>query len=266
MNVIMKDWFSIAGFQTDIFWEDREKNFSNLREKISHLGKKDILIFPETFSTGFTMKSKLFSEPLFGDTEKFLLEISSNTGSLVGGSWIEENPQGKPFNTLSFVTPEGQFHRYRKIHPFSYGGEDRFFSHGDKTVTFEWKGLKISPLICYDLRFPEVFRDSVGKTDLYILVANWPSPRIHHWLSLLKARAIENQAYIIGINRVGVAGKIQKLYHNGYSAFFGPWGSETIVTSEKEDVLEVSLSLEELKIVREEFPYLKDIHYKGNQL
>ena len=263
MNVTMKEWFTLAGLQTEIYWEDKQKNFSNLREKISRLGKKDIIVFPEMFSTGFTMKSKDFAEPTYGESEEFLLDIATKTDSLVGGSWIEENPEGKPFNTLSFVTPEGSIYRYRKIHPFSYGGEDRFFSHGKNTLNFEWKGLKISPLVCYDLRFPEVFRENVGKTDLYIVVANWPSQRIHHWLALLKARAIENQAFVLGVNRVGTAGKIQKVYHNGYSAFFGPWGSEKIVNSEKEDILEVSLGLEELKVVREEFPYLKDIFFKG---
>ncbi len=263
MNVTMKEWFTLAGLQTEIYWEDKQKNFSNLREKISRLGKKDIIVFPEMFSTGFTMKSKDFAEPTYGESEEFLLDIATKTDSLVGGSWIEENPEGKPFNTLSFVTPEGSIYRYRKIHPFSYGGEDRFFSHGKNTLNFEWKGLKISPLVCYDLRFPEVFRENVGKTDLYIVVANWPSQRIHHWLTLLKARAIENQAFVLGVNRVGTAGKIQKVYHNGYSAFFGPWGSEKIVNSEKEDILEVSLGLGELKVVREEFPYLKDIFFKG---
>ncbi|NBU98114.1 MAG: carbon-nitrogen family hydrolase [Spirochaetia bacterium] len=265
MIVSMKEWFTIAGLQTEIFWEDKQKNFSNLREKISRLDKKDILVFPEMFSTGFTMKSRDFAEPTLGDSENFLLEIASKTGSLVGGSWIEENPGGKPFNTLSFVTPEGKFYRYRKIHPFSYGGEDRFFSNGNSVLNFEWKGLKISPLICYDLRFPEVFRQSVGKTDLYIVVANWPSQRIHHWLALLKARAIENQAYVLGVNRIGIAGKIKKVYHNGYSGFFGPWGSEKILILEREEALEVSLGIKELKTVREEFPYLKDINIKGNQ-
>ena len=113
--------------------------------------------------------------------------------------------------------------------------------------------------MCYDLRFPELFRENVGKTDLYLVIANWPSPRIHHWLTLLKARAIENQAYVLGTNRVGIAGKIKKLYHNGYSGFFSPIGGETVLSQEREDILEVCFSLEELKRVREEFPYLKDI-------
>ena len=118
-------------------------------------------------------------------------------------------------------------------------------------------------MVCYDLRFPEVFRSSVGKTDLFTVIGNWPSTRIHHWLALLKARAIENQAYTIGVNRVGVAGKVKKLSHNGYSGFFSPLGAETILKSESQEVLEVSFSMDELKRVREEFPYLRDIRGIG---
>jgi predicted amidohydrolase len=257
------NWFKIAGIQFGMKWEDKEHNFSQLRELISSITGKDLILLPETFSTGFTMKSKLYCEERLGQTESFLLEMSKKTNALVGGGWIEANSNGLPYNTFSLVSPEGNFWRYRKIHPFSFAKEDQYFSAGSEVLTFAWRGVNITPLVCYDLRFPEIFRSSVGKTDLFAVIGNWPSTRIHHWLALLKARAIENQAYTIGVNRVGVAGKIKKLSHNGYSGFFSPMGTENILQSESQDILEVSFSVDELKRVRDEFPYLKDIRGVG---
>ena len=257
------NYFKIAAIQFGVKWEDKEHNFSLLRELMIGITDKDLLLLPETFSTGFTMNSKLFCEERLGQTESFLKEMAQKTNALVGGGWIEANSKGLPFNTFSLVSPEGNFWRYRKIHPFSFAGEDQYFSAGSEVLTFSWRGVNITPLVCYDLRFPEVFRSSVGKTDLFTVIGNWPSTRIHHWLALLKARAIENQAYTIGVNRVGVAGKVKKLSHNGYSGFFSPLGAETILKSESQEVLEVSFSMDELKRVREEFPYLRDIRGIG---
>jgi omega-amidase len=257
------NWFKIAGIQFGMKWEDKVHNFSLLRELMRGITGKDLILLPETFSTGFTMNSKLYSEKQLGQTECFLLEMAQKTNALVGGGWIEENLEGLPYNTFSLVSPEGNFWRYRKIHPFSFAGEDQYFSAGSEVLTFAWRGVNITPLVCYDLRFPEVFRSRVGKTDLFAVIGNWPSSRIHHWLALLKARAIENQSYTIGVNRVGVAGKVKKLSHNGYSGFFSPTGTETVLQSESQDILEVSFSMDELKRVREEFPYLKDIRGVG---
>lgn len=252
-------WFKLAALQIDMKWEDRDANLRLLPAWFQKLTEKDLILLPETFSTGFTMKSLEFCEKPGGTSESFLLEMASRSGAMVGGGWIEANPNGLPLNTFSLATPMGEIKRYRKMHPFSYAGENAHFSPGENLLRVEWRGVCISPLICYDLRFPEIFRASVGKTDLYAVIGNWPSTRIHHWLALLKARAIENQAYVIGVNRVGIAGKQKKLFHNGYSGFFSPSGSDTILTEEKEGVLEVSFSMDELKRVREEFPYLKDI-------
>ncbi len=240
-------------------WEDRDFNLRALPAKFQKLIGKDLILLPETFSTGFTMKSLEFCENPGGTTESFLLEMASLTGAMVGGGWIEANPNGLPWNTFSLVTPMGDIKRYRKMHPFSFAGENAHFSAGENLLLWEWKGVCISPLICYDLRFPEIFRASVGKTDLYAVIGNWPSTRIHHWLALLKARSMENQAFVVGVNRVGVAGKSKKLHHNGYTGFFTPMGSDSILTGEEEGVLEVSFSVDDLKRVREEFPYLRDI-------
>lgn len=258
-----KQFLKVAAIQMDIIWENKRENFLKLDKLFEGLNGVDLVILPETFATGFTMKSEKFSESSCGETEEFLLQWAEKLDALLVGGWIESNPNGNPFNTVSLVNPSGEISRYRKIHPFSYGGEDKTFSSGNKIIQVEWNGFKITPFICYDLRFPEIFRRVVGNTDLFIIPANWPSPRIHHWLTLLKARALENQAYVVGVNRVGVAGTIRKLYHNGYSGLFHPFGGDTILGSEREEVLVFSLDLDELKKVREEFPYLKDIRGTG---
>lgn len=258
-----KQILKIKAIQMDILWENKEGNFRKLEGILSEIRDTDLIVLPETFATGFTMKSQSFAETMGGVTEEFLATWAKKLNALMVGGWIETNNAGNPFNTVSLIRPTGEVSRYRKIHPFSYGGEDKYFSAGEEIVQVSWRGFKITPFICYDLRFPEIFRKVVGETDLFLLPANWPSPRIHHWLTLLKARAIENQAYVLGVNRVGVAGKIRKLYHNGYSGLFHPFGGDSILNSEKEEILSCYVDLEELKKVREEFPYLKDIRGNG---
>lgn len=249
----------VLALQTEIAWENKQENFTRIRKQLNSFIDEDLILLPETFATGFTMNPKKFEESLKGETESFLLEISKEKNALVCGSWIEKNPSGNPFNTLSVFSPQGNIFRYRKIHPFSFAGEDKFYSSGNKLLVFSYKGFSICPLVCYDLRFPELFRKVVGKVDLFLIVANWPSSRIFAWLSLLKARAVENMAYVVGVNRVGVAGRKERIYHNGYTAFFAPWGEEKILTSEKEDCLRALMDKEKLEEFRAKFPYIRDI-------
>ncbi|MDX1960599.1 MAG: nitrilase-related carbon-nitrogen hydrolase [Leptospiraceae bacterium] len=253
------DYLKISAVQLDSVWENKKENFLKLNKMVESLQGRDLIVLPETFATGFTMKSEEFAEERFGETETFLQEFAEKTNAYVIGGWIEKNPNGKPYNTLTVFSPDSIVMRYRKIHPFSFGHEDRHFTRGNSVEVFLLKGLNICPLICYDIRFPETFRKTVGKTDLYIVIASWPSPRVQHWLSLLKARAIENQSFVLGVNRVGIAGRIKKLYHNGYTAFFNPLFEEKILNSEKEDILEISVSKDELMEIRKNFPYLQDI-------
>lgn len=256
----MNRFLNLLGLQLDIVWEDKERNFQNIRDILSKLDQKaDLIVLPETFATGFTMKSEEFAEPQMGLTEKFLIEIAQKTGSVIGGSWIEKNPSGMPFNTFSIARPSGIItNRYHKIHPFSFAEEDKYFTAGEKTETFELNGFNISLLICYDLRFPEVFRQTAGTTDLYLLIANWPEIRKEHWLTLLKARAIENQAYVFGVNRVGYAGRKKQIYHSGNSVLFDPYGRGEFLGEEKEDILKYKISSKEIKDLREKFPFLRD--------
>ena len=255
-----KNKLKIAGIQLDIAWEDKNVNFSKISEIIKSLQSQyDLIILPEMFATGFTMKSETFAEKQLEKTETFLLELARKTNSLVGGSWIEHNPEGKPFNTFSIASKNREIiFRYHKIHPFSYAGEDKAFTAGSTTSIFEYNGFNICPLVCYDVRFPELFRKTAGLTDLYMVVANWPAERIDHWLTLLKARSLENQAFVLGVNRVGKAGRHKILLHNGYSGLFRPTGKSEILNSEKEEVLDTEITLEELEEIRNKFHYLKD--------
>ncbi|HMV41801.1 MAG TPA: nitrilase-related carbon-nitrogen hydrolase [Leptospiraceae bacterium] len=256
----MNQFLNVVGVQLDIVWEDKEANFQKIRDILSRLDSKpDLIVFPETFATGFTMRSLDFAEAQLGPTEKFLIEMAKKTGSVVGGSWMEENKDGMPFNTFSIARPSGIItNRYHKIHPFSFAEEDKFFTAGEKTETFELNGFHISLLICYDLRFPEVFRKTAGSTDLYLVIGNWPEARIDHWLSLLKARAIENLSYVLGVNRVGYAGRKNQLYHTGHTAMFDPFGVGEILESKKEEILKYRISSRVLKEFREKYPFLKD--------
>ncbi|MBE7412458.1 MAG: carbon-nitrogen family hydrolase [Leptospiraceae bacterium] len=250
----------IAAFQTDIFWQDPHQNLANYRKKIHSLQSPvDLVVFPETCSTGFTMKSKEFSEKQSGDTESFFMESATKLGSFVGGGWIEKNPKGLPFNTFSVASPEGKIiSRYRKLHPFSFAGENNSFTSGSELTTLKIFDFHVALFICYDLRFPEVFRKTAGKTDLYIVIANWPKDRIEAWDTLLKARAIENQAYILGVNRVGDAGIRNTVSHNGHSHLIDPSGKNLFQFSEKEEFYLSEIQLEALTVYREKFPFLKD--------
>jgi predicted amidohydrolase len=256
----MNSYIQIAGLQYDIVWEDKKANFQIINRLVSKIRfQSGIIILPETFATGFTMKSEEFSENRLGETESFLLEVARKTGNLIGGSWIEKNPEGMPYNCFSIARPSGIIsNRYRKIHPFSLADEDKFFTAGESVEILEWNGFKISLQICYDLRFPELFRKTAGTTDIYMVIANWPTARIEHWRVLLKARAIENQAYVLGVNRIGFAGRKNLLEHTGYTSLFDMNGIEKKVLENEESILEDRISLKEIREFREKLPFLKD--------
>ena len=219
-------------------WEDKEAN----KEKISTLLKKDnsavdLLIFPEMTLTGFTMKSNEFAESLQGKSFKFFSELAVSKKSHIFAGIIERGKR-KSFNTLIHIKPDGKLLKlYRKVHPFSYSKEDKFFEPGKKPARTKVKNWQVGLSICYDLRFPELYR-KYGKKRAHLIVniANWPDTRIDHWKTLLKARAIENQCYVAGINRVG---DDPKLHYNGFSSVYDPMGKE-IVSVENEEKLIVS--------------------------
>jgi predicted amidohydrolase len=174
----------------------------------------------------------------------------------IGGSCPEVSPDDtRPYNSFVVATPDGSQHRYRKIHPFTYGGEDKHFRAGTEFVTINVDGLRISLFVCYDLRFADEFWKIAADTDVYLVPANWPSSRREHWMALLRARAIENQAYVIGCNRVGTGGALS---YSGDSLIVNPLGEILASGNDEPSILFAEISKEEVRAVREKFPFLQD--------
>lgn len=247
--------------QADLLWEDRKGNLSKLESMISAGGKGcDIVILPEMFTTGFSMNVSEMAEENGDIGLAWMLKTSGETGSILCGSLITKEG-GKYYNRLHFVRPEGTYTVYDKRHLFQMAGEDKYYSAGKSNITEEVKGWRIRPLICYDLRFPVWCRNRYsvkGKSasaeyDVLIFCANWPSPRIIAWDVLLRARAVENQAYCIGVNRTGSDGNNQQ--YNGRSAVIGPRGEYLFgPADDREGVFITALSYRELSLFREKFP------------
>ena len=204
----------VAAVQHDIRWLDRDANFVHLDGMIAeaaHNGAR-LVVLSEMFSTGFAVGdtwSETLPESRGGASSTFLVEAARRHGVWVAGSCPERVANDdRPANTLVLASPDGVIHRYEKIHPFTYGGEDKFFRAGAESVTVDVDGLSVSLFVCYDLRFADRFWDLAERTDVYLVPANWPASRGAHWSTLLEARAIENQAYVVGVNRVGTGGNL----------------------------------------------------------
>jgi predicted amidohydrolase len=239
-------------------WENKEES----RSKIIHLLCNmpidiDLLIFPELTLTGFTMRSKRFAENIDGESIRFFSSLAEKYDCHIIAGFIEED-QERYFNTLVHLDPHKEMIcKYRKIHPFSFSGEDRHYASGSHPTITEVKGLHIGLSICYDLRFPELYRQYAKKrVDIIVDIANWPVERIEHWSTLLKARAIENQCYMIGVNRVG---SDKSLHYPGWSSVFHPFGEELICIRESEEVTIIEVHSEEVKKTRDKYPFLNDI-------
>jgi omega-amidase len=239
-------------------WENKKANKNKLISLINgNLVKESLYVFPEMTLTGFTMNSKDFAEDLRGESFEFFSKMASNNKIHLIAVLIEHD-NGLFFNTLVHVNSTGELvASYRKIHPFSYSSENIYYSGGNKTVITEIKDWKIGLSICYDLRFPELFRDyGKKKVELIIVIANWPDTRIRHWRTLLSARAIENQCYVAAVNRVG---NDLKLHYNGYSAIFDPMGDEIESVPDKEIIISAEIKKDKVEQVRNKFPFLNDI-------
>ncbi len=243
--------------QFDIAWEDAEENHrrvSKRLEEAARLGAR-LAILPEMFCTGFSMDAARIAQPPGGPTETFLKQRARALRLWVIGS-IAEAGAPAPRNTALIVSPDGDVARYSKIHPFTYAGEDRHYAPGERIVTVEIDGVRVTPFICYDLRFPEPFRVAAAGTDLFVVVANWPESRREHWRTLLRARAIENQAFVAGVNRVGDGGK---LHYAGDSALIDPLGDAIAEAGDREAVLVGEIEVERVRRGREHFPVLADV-------
>ena len=242
--------------QANLYWEEKENNFEMFNRGIDSIGdKSDLLILPEMFSTGFSMCPDRLFHTMDGKAVNWMKEKARLIDTDITGSLIIKEEE-KYYNRLIWVKPDGSLFYYDKKHLFRYAGEDEVYTAGSSAITVELKGWKIKPFICYDLRFPLWTRNLDKEYDLAIFVANWPERRSEHWKALLKARAIENQCYVIGVNRVGVDGN--KISHSGDSSIIDPTGTVVESVSDDATIIHSKLSMEHLTSYREQFPAWMD--------
>lgn len=256
MPCSLEHQLKVAIIQSDLEWENPKKNRDNFSEKIdSIVNPVDLIILPEMFATGFTMQAEKVAEAMDGKTVEWMQKKALKTGAAIVGSLIISEA-GKFYNRLLFVEPSGTINTYDKRHTFTLAKEDKVFTAGTKKIIIEYKGWKICPLVCYDLRFP-VWARNTENYDALIYVANWPKPRILAWDILLKARAIENMCYTIGVNRVGLD-EAQNEY-SGNSAVYDVLGNAiTLVRPNKEHIEIAVLERNQINFYRNKLKFLDD--------
>ncbi len=251
------DNLKITLFQGYLFWENVDKNLHNISLRLSAAirEKTDLVILPEMFNTGFTMQAEKLAEPMGGKTMLWMHKIARLYSCVVTGSLIIADG-GKFYNRLIWMSPDGGYEYYDKRHLFGLAKENLTYTPGKKKLIVDLKGWKICPMVCYDLRFPVWARNVDEAYDLLIIVANWPERRALHWRTLISARAIENQAYVIGLNRVGHDGN--EVYYSGDSTCISPNGDVVYYKRDEEDVYTFSIIADEIQKTRRALPFLKD--------
>lgn len=249
----------ILALQLDTVWHDKEANFAKVRQMLEAAAPQSgsLVCLSETFATGFTMEVGSVGETPDGPSTRFLEELAREFEIfLVAGVAMKGERAGR--NAALAFSPQGQMlGRYDKIHPFSFGREAEFYEGGGGLVTFSWQGFTVAPTICYDLRFPELYRYLTLErgVELFLVIANWPSARVDHWKTLLKARAIENQVFVLGLNRCG---SDPKLKYPGCSCLFTPLGENLYPEKSGEALLRATLDRQQLLDWRVRFPALAD--------
>ena len=242
--------------QSELAWEDIDSNLAEFNYRIDAIEEDThLIVLPEMFSTGFTMNAAALAQDMNGSAVKWIKEKSTEKNIDIVGSFIADD-SGKFFNRLVWAKPNGEIFIYDKKHLFRMAGEEKIYSAGNKNITVELNGWKIRPFICYDLRFPAWTRNIANQFDAAIFIANWPERRSAHWKALLQARAIENQCYIIGVNRVGIDGN--GLSYSGDSSIIDPWGTIIFQKSKQACIYTGDLSYDILQQSRESFPVWKD--------
>src|SRR5580692_12604683 len=271
---------TVTTIQPDLQWEDKAANLQRLEEKIDGIGvHTELVVLPEMFSTGFSMRPEAFAERMDGPAVGWMRSVAARKKIILTGSLIVEE-DGNYFNRLIWMLPNGQYGCYDKRHRFAYAGEDEHYTAGQKRLVASVKGWKVLLLVCYDLRFPVWSRqqpapaaEALAKAahpaspagtaaqadleyDLIVCIANWPERRSHAWKTLLQARAIENQSYVIGVNRVGEDGN--QIAHSGDTMIIDPLGEILYHGAEKEEVFTQTLHKDKLEEIRQRFPFWKD--------
>jgi predicted amidohydrolase len=246
----------ISAIQFDIAWEDKEANFRKLESLLKNIpSDSGVILLPEMFTTGFSMNSRVLAETMSGSTVEWMKKISISLDKVIAGSLIiyENN---KYRNRFLWVQPDGKMEFYDKKHSFSPGGENENYTNGTKRAVFDFKEWKIFPSICYDLRFPYWLKNDLNY-DILINVANWPKIRAVHWKTFLRSRAIENQAFAIGINRIGIDGR--NIEYSGDSAAYDFDGNILTQLGNTEGIITTSFNKNNLMEYRNKFPFLKDM-------
>lgn len=246
--------------QLDSVWERKPENFARVQALLSgtRIPPDSLVILPEMFATGFSLELAATIDHGPSETEAFLRALAIQHRSTVVGGLVREGQLGKGRNEAVVFGPAGDLlARYCKLHPFTLGGETNKHEKGENIVFFEWGGLVAAPFICYDLRFPESFRGATQRgAELLIVIALWPTRRVEHWVTLLKARAIENQAWVIGVNRCGSE---PELNYPGRSLVVNPHGEIVADAGASEGIVSAEIDAQVLRQWRRDFPALKDI-------
>ena len=253
---------NVYAYQLDIVWEDKDANFKKVRDWTSRTKPQSgsLLVLPELFATGFSMGAQSLQEPEDGLTESFLKELARDTACYVMGGLVVTRSREKPTNDALLINPEGnRVGHYSKIQPFNMGKEGENYEAGNDIQCFELSGeLRLCPFICYDLRFPELFRKAMmmeNPPHIFVVIASWPNMRTHHWTKLLEARAIENLTYVAGVNRCG---SDPYLEYDGASVVVDPHGDRLAEAGSEEIVISANLDINLVQDWRNTFPALED--------
>lgn len=250
-----------ALIQLEIVWENRQRNYDRAEQFIRQAAQNacDLVVLPEMFATGFSMKIEGIAEQPDGETSAFLsAAANAHHINIIGGFALKNPHEAIARNVAAVYARDGkQVALFTKLHPFSLTQEERFFMPGERPVIFHLDGIPASVFVCYDLRFPEAFRSVAAQVQMMAVIANWPASRQMHWERLLLARAIENQCFVIGVNRIGADGS--GLRHSGGSLVFDPFGNPVTLRQESEELLFAEFSLEDVQKIRSKFPFLQDI-------
>lgn len=255
MATHVAETLEVGLIQADLAWQDPETNRRRLAAMMDAQPGCDLYVVPETFSTGFLGDAGQDAESMDGPSIAWMREQARSRVAAVAGSLVIADGEGRRFNRLVFMPPDAEPIVYDKRHRFTYGGEDQRYTAGERPVVAEWRGWRFDLQVCYDLRFP-VWCRNTRRFDVQLYVANWPAPRADHWCSLLKARAIENQAYVIGVNRCGRDGN--GLDYAGDTVVRGPDGARKVEMGDDEGCCRASLSLSALRSFRDKLPFLDD--------
>lgn len=255
---------NVIALQFDIAWENKPANFEKVRGLIAQAKppRDSLVVLPEMFATGFSMNVDTIAELGEGPTQQFLANTAKAFGVFLIAGAARRGHDGRARNQALAFSPAGELiGTYTKMHPFTPGGETDHYTAGEQPTAFRWIDCQVSPFVCYDLRFPESFREVAAtyQPELFTVIANWPEKRIHHWVRLLQARAIENQAYVVGVNRVGS----DPFYaYPGRSLIIDPQGEIITDAGDREGVIRAELDLATLRKYREGLPFLADLRRK----